>query len=98
MAIQPAVYILASKRHGTLYIGVTSHLSRRTWQHRNHLSDGFTARYGVKRLVWFEPCPSMYEAIRFEKRLKNWKRAWKIELIEQKNPEWRDLWGEISAA
>ena len=95
MDIQPAVYILASRYRGTLYIGVTGNLVRRTWQHRSNVMDGFSARYAVHRLVWFELCPSMYEAIRYEKRLKNWKRDWKIELIEQKNPRWRDLWGDI---
>nr|WP_239017261.1 GIY-YIG nuclease family protein [Seongchinamella sediminis] len=89
--------MLASKRHGTIYIGVTSNLVRRIWQHRNHVTAGFTARYCVNRLVWFELCSSMYDAIQYEKRLKNWKREWKIELIEERNPAWLDLWGEVSS-
>lgn len=92
---QPAVYLLASQRLGTLYIGVTSNLVQRVWQHREGLVDGFTARYGVKRLVWFEQHATMPEAIAREKALKHWRRAWKIALIETGNPGWRDLWGEI---
>ncbi len=95
MAKQPAVYILASQRNGTLYIGVTSHLVQRIWQHRNHLADGFTHRYNVDRLVYFELCDDMEQAIVREKRLKKWNRKWKLRLIEESNPEWRDLWGDI---
>ena len=87
----PAVYILASKRNGTLYIGVTSDLVGRVYQHRNELAPGFTKQYGVKRLVWFEQHGTMDSAILREKRIKKWNRAWKLELIEKDNPEWRDL-------
>ncbi len=93
---QPAVYILASKRNGTLYIGVTSNLPARVWQHKNNLVEGFTKRYGVHRLVYFEMHNDMSEAIQREKRLKKWRRQWKIELIETTNPQWRDLFDEIA--
>jgi len=89
---QPAVYILASKRNGTLYIGVTSDLVRRVWEHKNNLVDGFTQKYDIHRLVYYELHMDMEEAILREKRLKKWRRAWKIELIEEMNPEWLDLW------
>ncbi len=92
---QPAVYLLASKRNGTLYIGVTSNLPARVWQHRNDQIDGFTKKYRVHRLVYFELHEEMTAAIRREKQLKKWRRAWKIELIEKSNPEWRDLYEEI---
>jgi putative endonuclease len=89
---EPAVYILASQRNGTLYIGVTSDLVKRGWQHRNDAASGFSKRYGVHRLVYFEMHASMEAAIIREKRLKKWNRKWKLELIESGNPEWRDLW------
>ena len=92
---QPAVYILASKRNGTLYIGVTSNLAGRIEGHRAGVVEGFTKDYGVHLLVYFELHDGMYEAIQREKRLKKWNRAWKIRLIEQTNPGWRDLSGEI---
>jgi putative endonuclease len=92
---QPAVYILASGRNGTLYIGVTSNLVQRAWQHREHLLRGFTGKYGVDTLVHFEQFGTMEHAITREKRLKKWDRAWKLRLIEQMNPEWRDLWPEL---
>jgi putative endonuclease len=91
----PAVYILASKRNGTLYIGVTSNLIRRAWEHRNGVAEGFTKRYGVHRLVYHEQAPDMACAITREKQLKKWRRAWKIKLIEQSNPEWIDLWSSV---
>lgn len=91
----PCVYILASRRHGTLYVGVTSDLVQRVWQHRNDLVDGFTQRYRVHRLVWYEVHESMESAIMREKRIKKWNRDWKIELIEKNNPSWSDLYGEI---
>ena len=93
---QPAVYILASWRNGTLYIGVTSNLMARIAQHRSGSFGGFTKEYHVKRLVWFEMADMMESVIAREKQLKNWHRAWKIELIEADNPTWRDLaedWG-----
>ena len=95
MAKQPAVYILASKRNGTLYIGVTSDLQKRSWEHKNDLLEGFTKKYGVHRLVYFELHGKMVSAIMREKQLKEWNRAWKLELIEQGNPDWKDLWREI---
>lgn len=91
----PAVYILATKPYGTLYIGVTSDMVKRVWEHRNNVVDGFTQRYGAHRLVHFEQFRSMVEAIEREKELKKWRRAWKIALIEEANPEWRDLWPGI---
>ena len=82
---------MASDRNGTLYIGVTSNLMARIYQHRTKAMDGFTARYDVNRLVWFEMCDTMEVAIVREKQLKNWKRKWKLDLIEAGNPRWRDL-------
>jgi len=87
----PCVYLLASSFHGTLYTGVTSALLGRVWQHREEVTQGFTARHGVKRLVWFEVHETMESAIRREKQIKRWHRQWKIELIEKENPSWRDL-------
>ena len=92
---QPAVYILASQRNGTLYIGVTSDLVERVWQHKNDVVEGFTKKYGVHSLVYFELHSEMYEAIQREKRLKKWNREWKIRLIEEANPEWVDLSNQI---
>ena len=88
---QPCVYILASRRNGTLYVGVTSNLFARLHQHREGSLPGFTADHGVKRLVWFEAHEDMEQAILREKRLKKWNRNWKLELIEKNNPLWRDL-------
>ena len=95
MQRQPAVYILASDRNGTLYIGVTSELTKRIYEHRNDAIDGFTKKYGVHRLVYFELHHDISSAITREKQLKKWNRAWKLELIEEKNPEWNDLWDKI---
>ena len=92
---QPCVYMLASKRNGTLYIGVTSNIVERVRQHKEGEADGFTARYEARTLVWFESHDSMREAIAREKALKEWKRAWKIRLIEERNPQWRDLSEEL---
>jgi putative endonuclease len=92
---QPAVYILANKRNGTLYVGVTSDLVRRIWEHKKSLIEGFTKRYGIKQLVWYELHQTMQSAIVKEKRLKEWKRAWKLELIEETNPDWCDLYDTI---
>lgn len=89
--ISPTVYILASRRNGTLYTGVTADLIKRLYEHRNGLIEGFTKDYGVKRLVWFEPHDSMDSAILREKRIKKWNRQWKIDLIEAGNPDWDDL-------
>ena len=91
----PCVYILSSNRNGTLYIGVTSDLGQRVWQHKNDLVGGFTRRYGVHDLVWYEVHETMESAITRVNALKRWKRAWKIELIEKSNSMWRDLYSEI---
>ena len=92
---QPCVYLLASQRNGTLYVGVTSDLAKRVWEHRNHVVEGFTKRYRVSILVWYEVHETMVSAIRREKAIKDWKRAWKVDLIERNNPEWNDLYGDI---
>ena len=91
----PCVYILASKPNGTLYIGVTSNLVQRIWQHKNVFVEGFTKRYRVHRLTWYEVHESMESAILREKAIKKWNRAWKVELIEKNNPTWRDLYDAI---
>jgi putative endonuclease len=93
--MQSATYILASGRNGTLYIGVTSDLLKRTWEHRNHAVEGFTVRHHVDRLVHYELHATMEHAILREKRLKKWNRLWKLRLIEETNPDWRDLWDEV---
>ncbi len=90
----PAVYILCSKRNGALYIGVTSNLCNRIAEHKYGMIAGFTQKYGVKTLVWFQNLDNMDEAIKREKQMKEWKRAWKIELIEKSNPDWHDLYQE----
>lgn len=92
---QPAVYILASRRNGTLYVGVTSNLVKRVWEHKNNMVEGFTKRYGVHQLVWYEVHDNIQSAIQREKRLKEWKRKWKVELIESMNPNWEDLFDII---
>ena len=94
---QPAVYLLASRFNGTLYTGVTSDLVKRGWQHREHVVGGFTQRYDVTRLVWYELHSQMLEAIAREKSIKRWRRAWKIRLIEETNPNWDDLWPGLVA-
>jgi len=91
----PVVYMLASRPQGTLYIGVTSDLVLRMHQHRNGLVEGFTRRYGVHRLVWFEQHATMEAAITREKQLKKWRRDWKLDLIAQHNQLWKDLWTEV---
>jgi putative endonuclease len=92
------VYILASKIGGTLYIGVTNDLIRRIAQHKTKMAEGFTKKYGVDRLVYFECFEDIEQAIHREKRLKKWPRAWKIRLIEEKNPNWSDLYPGIAGA
>jgi len=92
--IQPAVYILASRRHGTLYIGVTGDLCSHIAQHKEGSIPGFTRRYDVKILVWFQYFDAMADAILREKQMKEWKREWKIQLIVNSNPDWRDLYAE----
>ena len=89
------VYLLASGYFGTLYIGVTSNLIQRVWQHREGASEGFTKTYGVKRLVWYECHDDIYQAITREKQIKQWNRAWKVRLIQERNPRWHDLYDEI---
>ncbi len=91
----PRVYILASNPYGTLYIGVTSDLVKRVWQQRNSLCEGFTKKYKIHKLVWFELYDRMDTAIEREKGPKNWKRAWKIKLIERSNPDWCDLYSGL---
>ena len=93
--MQPCVYILATRRNGTFYVGVTSDVTRRVWQHRADVVDGFSQRYGVHKLVFVEFHDTMAEAILREKRIKKWRRVWKIQLIEGANPTWRDLFDEI---
>ena len=92
---QPAVYILASQRNGTLYIGVTSDLPKRIWQHKNNLAAGYTQTYGVYLLVFYELHHDMLTAISREKQLKQWNRQWKLRLIEKSNPDWIDLYESI---
>jgi putative endonuclease len=93
---QPAVYILASAKNGTLYIGVTSDLVKRVWEHKNNLIEGFTKRYNVHNLVWYELHENMNSAIEREKGLKEGKRVWKFNLIEKSNPNWNDLYDTIT--
>jgi len=89
------VYILASQRNGTLYIGVTANLSRRLYEHKTHAVKGFTDKYSVDKLMWYEACDTIEGAIMREKQLKKWNRTWKVELIEKRNPAWRDLSEDI---
>jgi putative endonuclease len=93
--MRPCVYILASGRNGTLYVGVTSDIARRAWEHRSDAVDGFTKRYGVHRLVYVEFHPTMPEAILREKQIKKWRRVWKLQLIERDNPRWRNLYDDL---
>jgi putative endonuclease len=92
---QPAVYILTSKRNGTLYTGVTSNLHKRIWEHQQGIVEGFTKRYRIHQLVYFELHEDMLAAITREKQIKKWNRAWKLKIIEQQNPNWEDLWLRI---
>jgi putative endonuclease len=96
--IEPSycVYIMASRRNGTLYVGVTSDLIGRVWQHRTGAVPGSTAEYGVKMLVWFETHPDINEAITREKRIKRWRRAWKLRLLQEMNPRWEDLYEQLT--
>lgn len=95
MLRQPSVYILSSQRNGTLNIGVTSNLVKRVWEHKSDLVKGFTSRYGVHQLVWYELHDAMEAAIAREKALKKWRRRWKLALIEKMNPKWEDLYASI---
>jgi putative endonuclease len=92
------VYILSSGKNGTLYIGVTSDLIKRIWQHKNHLADGFTDKYNVVKLVYYEIFDDIYTARQREKTMKHWVRQWKINQIEKENPSWRDLYEDISGS
>lgn len=89
------VYIVASRRNGTIYIGVTTDLPKRAWQHREGLVEGFSKRYGCKMLVWYEPHDEIEQAIRREKQMKEWRRSWKLRVIEEMNPNWDDLFETI---
>jgi putative endonuclease len=93
---QGYVYILATKAYGTLYIGVTSNLAKRVWEHREHVVPGFTRRHRVARLVWYECHESIDAAITREKQIKEWHRDWKVNLIQAMNPDWRDLYDEVT--
>lgn len=93
---QFAVYMLASKRNGTLYVGMTSNLPQRVWQHKNHVTKGFTDTYDVATLVWYETHDTAESAITREKQIKKWNRTWKLALIEKDNPDWRDLYEDIN--
>ena len=95
MERQPCVYLLASKRNGTLYAGVTSNLVKRIWEHKHHVVDGVTKKYGVEILVWYEAHETMESAISREKAIKSWKREWKIKVIEMMNPQWLDLYSDL---
>ena len=92
---RPCVYMLASQRNGTIYIGVTSDPVKRVWEHKNDLVEGFTKKYRVHTLVWYEAHETMEAAIAREKQLKGWRRQWKLEFIEKMNPDWRDLYADI---
>ena len=92
-----SVYILASRRNGTLYTGVTGNLEARVWQHKTDVFPGFSRKYGCKTLVWYEMHDDIFEAIAREKRIKEWKRAWKLQLIERENPDWVDLFDALRA-
>ena len=91
----PCVYIMASRPNGAIYTGVTSNPVRRVWQHKEDFADGHTSTYGIHRLVWYEVHDNMESAITREKRIKKWNRTWKVRLIEETNPGWKDLYGEI---
>ena len=91
------VYILASRRNGTLYVGVTNDLSRRAFQHKEGLAEGFTKRYGVNRLVYYEAHDEVGRALQREKNIKHWPRAWKLALVEERNPQWLDLYEQLNA-
>ena len=95
MERQPCVYMLVSKRNGTLYTGVTSNLLKRVWEHKNNLIESFSSKYGVHTLVWYELHDTMESAIQREKAIKNWKRVWKLKVIEKMNLNWHDLYSDL---
>ena len=90
------VYMLASQKNGTIYKGMTSDLVKRVWEHKNSVTEGFTKKYDVKKLVWCRECGNAEEAVKWEKRLRRYPRQWKVNLIEEGNPDWVDLWDEIN--
>lgn len=96
MEKHPCVYMLTNKRNGTLYIGVTSNLPKRIWEHKTSVVKSFTEKYGLKKLVWYESHETMMSAIQREKAMKNWKREWKLNSIEAMNPDWHDLYEELN--
>jgi len=96
MERQPCVYMLANKQNGTLYVGVTSNLCKRVWEHKSDLVEGFTKKYKVHTLVWYELHTNMESAIKREKALKKWRRQWKLEIIESINPDWNDLFEKLN--
>lgn len=89
------VYILANRKHGAIYVGCSSDLIGRTWQHKNEVVDSHTKRYGIKRLVYYEAFDNPYNAVQRERNIKHWKRSWKVQLIESNNPEWNDLYLDL---
>lgn len=91
------VYILAKARNSTFYVGITSNLAKRVWEHKNEVADGFTKKHGIKNLVYYEVFDDPEQAIKREKRLKKWNRTWKMRVIEEMNPNWKDLYGKICA-
>lgn len=95
MSKNPCVYLLASRRNGTLYVGVTSDIVKRVWEHKNNMVEGFTKHYNVHNLVWYELHDTMESAILREKIIKEWKRKWKLNLIEKENPQWKDLYNNL---
>jgi putative endonuclease len=95
MSKQPCVYLVASERNGTLYVGVTSNLIKRVWEHKNDVVEGFSKKYGAHSLVWYEVHETMQSAIAREKAIKKWRRAWKLALIQNTNPYWRDLYADL---
>src|SRR5262245_34020755 len=97
MERHPVLYIITNRYYGTLYIGVTANLAKRIWEHRNHVMKGFATEYGLNRLVWYDSFETMLAAIDREEQLRKWNRQWKIDLINERNPEWRDLWDEVKS-
>jgi putative endonuclease len=95
MSKQPCVYLVASERNGTLYVGVTSNLIKRVWEHKNDVVEGFSKKYGARSLVWYEVHETMQSAIARKKAIKKWRRAWKLALIQNTSPYWRDLYADL---
>lgn len=95
MTYQPCVYIITNRRNGTLYVGVTSNLSKRIWEHKTKVVRGFTSKYNLNKLVWYEQHETIELAVKRERDIKFWKRKWKLEIIDDMNPDWRDLYEDI---